>query len=112
MPLSSYKIGNQDAKVVTDRQAILDPAYPYIYLPASEFMDFATYMTKVFPTPLLYKNPCEVKYGTCNIKEKCSVLKQKFKDEGKEFSISFNLKGTNGKDITITLPWEEMLLEP
>ena len=98
MPLSSYKIGNQAPVNVTDkdRQAILDPAYPYIYLPASEFMDFAKHMTTVWPTPTFYENPCEVKYGTCNIKRSCDELRETFKKEGKEFSLSFNLKGTDG----------------
>lgn len=75
-------------------------------------MDFAKYMTTVWPTPAFYENPCEVKYGTCNIKKSCTELKQTFKDEGKEFSLTFNLKGTDDKEISITLPWEEMLIEP
>ena len=75
-------------------------------------MDFATYMTNVWPTAWLKENPCEVKYGTCKIKESCDVLRKNFTEEGKEFSLSFNLVGTDDKEITITLPWEEMLIEP
>ena len=75
-------------------------------------MDFATHMTEVWPTAWLQENPCEVKYGNCKIKESCDVLKKNFKEEEKEFSLSFNLVGTDDKEITITLPWEELLIEP
>ena len=43
VPLTSYTIGDGLAKEVLEgKQAVFDPAYPYIYLPADEFMAFAT----------------------------------------------------------------------
>lgn len=113
VPLTSYTIGDGIAKEdLVGKQAVFDPAYPYIYLPADEFMDFATHMTKVWKTPLFTENVCEVKYGTCNFPASCTDVLAKMEEDGTDFTLKFNLKGTDGKEMAVSLPWRDMIIEP
>ena len=75
-------------------------------------MEFAKHMTKIWKTPILTENVCEVKYGTCNFPTNCTHALETIKGEGKNFTLSFNLKGTDGKNMTVSLPWEDMIIEP
>ena len=103
--LVQYAIGDKAPVSQTDREAIFDPAYPFIYLPRDEFTAFANHMKTVFPTKPWRDNVCVEKYGTCAIPKDCTTLREQFAKEGQDFSLSFTLKGTNGTNMTIALPW-------
>jgi hypothetical protein len=75
-------------------------------------MDFATHMTKVWKTPLFTENVCEVKYGTCNFPASCTDVLAKMEEDGTDFTLKFNLKGTDGKEMAVSLPWRDMIIEP
>ena len=76
-------------------------------------MAFATHMTTVWKTPWGTENVCEVKYGTCNFPANCTAVLAKIEEEKTpDFTLSFNLKGTDGKEMTVSLPWRDMIIEP
>lgn len=112
LPINSWQVGTGEPQPQTDRQVVFDPAYPYIYMPEPEFLNFATYMTKVFKTPWLTENVCETKKGTCIIPTNCTGARKKFEDEDKDFTLTLNIEGTNNATMAVTLPWADMLMEP
>ena len=69
-------------------------------------------MNKVFPTGWLSADVCNVNKGICKIPETCANLLEKFTNEGEDFSLSFTLNGLDDTKMIVSLPWQEMLIEP
>ena len=73
-PINSFGIGGTYQYLTNSQRAVFDPAYPFIYMPKSDFREIAKKINAIFPTRMFTENTCESKWGTCYIEMSCEEV--------------------------------------
>jgi hypothetical protein len=97
IPAKTFKIGFTDLTIAGNRSISLDPAYPYMYLPTS---DFAVVAERI--NTLSKAKVCNLSKGNCMIEESC--------DRVNKVNISMQISISAEPWSNVVIPNEHMYI--